>query len=88
MEDKTQYKVFDGDKYIMSFYDLDDHRTPFWKRMESEWNGKDWVKLPKTNNLPDVICACGNHNFQLEYGSYSISAICTACKRRDSVYSG
>jgi len=87
---KTKYKIFDGDEYYMDHYECEKDNTPFWIRMTSKYDDtlKEWVQLNKTNNLPDIICTCGNTSFELEYGSYNISAICTKCKRKNSVYSG
>lgn len=86
---KPKYKVFDGDKYSRDFYDYEGaSKNPFWDRLEQQYVDGKWVTLKKTNNLPDVICTCGNYTFELEYGDYEINATCTKCKNKNTVYSG
>ena len=40
------------------------------------------------NPFPDVICKCGNDEFTLKYGSYTLIARCTKCNGKGCVYSG
>lgn len=48
---------------------------------------KFWTASPNGID-PGIICECGNAEFTLIYGNWEISAKCTKCGLKDSVYSG
>lgn len=58
-----------------------------WIQYETD---KFFLILEKENadNSPHIICSCGNDNFTLSYGDYSLKAICTNCGSEQTVYDG
>jgi hypothetical protein len=74
-------KIIDN-RYIM------ENKTKIINGVEYEERGKMWeIVNTDDKTVPHVVCECGNDQFKLRYGNYSVSAICP-CGIEQEVYSG
>ena len=63
----------------------DFNRNFYYREAERKIPGE---LVKSKQDLPDVICSCGNAAFTLRYTGYRIIAKCANCGKEDSVYSG
>jgi hypothetical protein len=59
-----------------------------YRREDQFWNKEDG-KNETNQDMPDIICKCGNDTFTLHSsGSYELSAKCSQCGTKEVVYDG